>query len=168
MVQLDDHDVDDVEENEVLADARDKVCMLHYVCLGSKEYELCHQIDTYLFPTPKHNPPLLADATSQETKLIENSKSEPYIPVADPPHGASKASLPCEVAACPPAAPHTAAPSDPSQAITAPILNPTSGEPPKNLATRTSIGLRTDEVGAERDAMNLKDINKHLSSCQST
>lgn len=114
--KLDDHDVDDVEENEVLADARDKVCMLHYVCLGSKEYELCHQIDTYLFPTPERNPPLLADATSQETKLIENSKSEPYIPVADPPHEASKASLPNEVASCPPAAPHTAAPSDSSLA----------------------------------------------------
>lgn len=114
--KLDDHDVDDVEENEVLADARDKVCMLHYVCLGSKEYELCHQIDTSLFPTPERNPPLLADATRQEIKLIDNSKSEPYIPVADPPHGASKASLPNEVASCPPAAPHTAAPSDSSLA----------------------------------------------------
>ena len=152
----------------MLADARDKVCMLHYVCLGSKEYELCHQINTSLFPTPEHNPPLLADSTSQETKLIDNSKSEPYIPVADPPHGASKASLPHEVATCPPAAPYTAAPSDPSQAIMAPILNPTSGEPPKNLATRTSIGIRTDEVGEERDAMNLMDINENSSSRQST
>ena len=130
--KLDDHDVDDVEENEVLADARDKVCMLHYVCIGSKEYELCHQIDTSLFPTPEHNPPLLADATSQETKLIENSKSEPYIPVADPPHGASKASLPHEVAACPPAAPHTAAPSDSS-------LAPKQGDQsPKQSDIRTS------------------------------
>ena len=91
--KLDDHDVDDVEENEVLADARDKVCMLHYVCIGSKEYELCHQINPSLFPTPKHNPPLLADATSQETKLIDNSKSVPYRPVADPPYGDSKASF---------------------------------------------------------------------------
>ena len=61
----------------MLADARDKVCMLHYVCLGSKEYELCQQIDTSLFPTPKHNSPLLADATCQETKLIDNSNLSP-------------------------------------------------------------------------------------------
>ena len=44
--KLDDNDVDNVAENEVLADARDKVCMLHYVCFGSEEYELCHKMDT--------------------------------------------------------------------------------------------------------------------------
>ena len=51
---------------------------------------------------------------------------------------------------------------------TAPIRNPTSGEPTKNLATITTIGVRTDEVGEERDAMNLMVINENSSSCQST
>ena len=52
--------------------------------------------------------------------------------MADPPHGASKASLPHEVAACPPAAPHTAAPSDPS-------LAPKQGDQsPKQSDIRTS------------------------------
>ena len=45
--KLDDHDVDVVEENEVLADARDKVCMLHYVRFGSVEYESCQQMDAF-------------------------------------------------------------------------------------------------------------------------
>ena len=51
---------------------------------------------------------------------------------------------------------------------TAPIRNPTSGEPPKNLATTTKIGIRTDQVGKERDAMNLMDINENSSSRRST
>ena len=52
--------------------------------------------------------------------------------------------------------------------FTAPIRNPTSGEPPKNLATTTKIGVHTDQVGEERDAMNLMDINENSSSRRST
>ena len=39
---------------------------------------------------------------------------------------------------------------------------------PKNLAITTSIGVHTDEVGEERDAMNLMDINENSSSRRST
>ena len=121
--KLDDHDVDVVEENEVLADARDKVCMLHYVRFGSVEYESCQQMDTLLFPTPEHNLTLSAD--DPEHKVVDNSKSEPVISVADHPHGASKpacppdapsapSEVPHEEAACPPAAAQLAAPSAPA------------------------------------------------------
>ena len=32
--KLDDNDVDDVEENDMLLDVRDKAYMLHYICYG--------------------------------------------------------------------------------------------------------------------------------------
>ena len=35
--KLEDKDVDDVEENEMFLDVRDKAYMLHYICYGSEE-----------------------------------------------------------------------------------------------------------------------------------
>ena len=53
--KLDDNDGDDVEENDILLDVRDKVFMLHYICYGSEEYNLCYQEDKSLFPSLKVN-----------------------------------------------------------------------------------------------------------------
>ena len=45
--QLDDDDVDveEVEEKIVLEDAKDKAYMLHYICGGSEDYNVCYQQD---------------------------------------------------------------------------------------------------------------------------
>ena len=38
--KLDDNNVDDVEENDMLLDVRDKAYMLHYICYGSVQFAL--------------------------------------------------------------------------------------------------------------------------------
>ena len=43
--KLDDKDVEDVEENDMLLDVRDKAYMLHYICYESEEYKACLQDD---------------------------------------------------------------------------------------------------------------------------
>jgi hypothetical protein len=53
--KLDDKDVDDVKENVMLLDVREKAYMLHYICNGSEEYNLCYQADKSLFPSLKVN-----------------------------------------------------------------------------------------------------------------
>ena len=39
----------------MLLDVRDKAYMLHYICYGSEEYNLCYQEDKSLFPSLKVN-----------------------------------------------------------------------------------------------------------------
>ena len=53
--KLDDNDVDDVEENDMLLDVRDKAYMLHCICYESEEYNVCYQEDKSLFPSLKVN-----------------------------------------------------------------------------------------------------------------
>ena len=47
--QLDDDNVKEVEEKIVLQDAKDKAYMLHYICCGSEEYNICYQEDKSLY-----------------------------------------------------------------------------------------------------------------------
>ena len=54
--KLDDHEVDVVEEETVLEDARDKAYMLHYIHCGSEKYNMCYQEDKSLCSTPKDTP----------------------------------------------------------------------------------------------------------------
>ena len=84
--KLDDNDVDDVEENDTLLDVRDKAYMLHYICYGSEEYNLCYQEDKSLFPSLKVNHTALSQSenyatppntTQQETIEIKDSDTEP-------------------------------------------------------------------------------------------
>ena len=42
-----------MEEKNLLEDARDKAYMLHYICYGSEEYNLCYQEDHSLCSSPK-------------------------------------------------------------------------------------------------------------------
>ena len=81
-----DNDVDDVEENDMLLDVRDKAYMLHYICYGSEEYNVCYQEDKSLFPSLKVNHTALSrienfapppNTTHPETIEIEDSDIEP-------------------------------------------------------------------------------------------
>ena len=54
--QIDDDDVEEVEEEIVLQAAKDKVYLLHYICCGSEEYNLCYQEDNALCPSPDDTP----------------------------------------------------------------------------------------------------------------
>ena len=65
--KLDDNDVDDVEENDMLLDVRDKAYMLHYICYGSEEYNLCYQEDKSLFPSLKVNHTALSQSENYAT-----------------------------------------------------------------------------------------------------
>ena len=75
-----------MEENEKLLDVRDKAYMLHYICYGSEEYNLCYQEDKSLFPSLKVNHTALSQSenyatppnnTQQETIEIKDSDTEP-------------------------------------------------------------------------------------------
>ena len=86
MVQTNDKDVEDVEENDMLLDMRDKTYMLYYICYGSEEYNLCYQEGKSLFPSLKVNHTALSrsgnfatppNTTHPETIEIEDSDTEP-------------------------------------------------------------------------------------------
>ena len=141
-------------------------------------------------PTPVPNP-LSTVRAAESTEQLPESHAVNAAPVIPPtsthklPTPPTSVCVPSSIAGTTVAAEAAILPSQPASAVpsisattdtagaaqsstTAPIRNPTSGEPPKNLATTTTIGVRTDEVGEERDAMNLMDINENSSSCQST
>ena len=54
--QLNDEDVEEVEEKIVFQDAQDKAYMLHYICCGSDEYNVCYQEDKSLCSYTKNLP----------------------------------------------------------------------------------------------------------------
>ena len=141
-------------------------------------------------PTPVPNPPSTVGAAESTEQLPESHavNAAPVIPPTSthqllPPQ--TSVCVPLSIAGTTVAAEAAILSSQPASDVpsisattdtagaaqsstTAPICNPTSGEPPKNLATTTKIGVRTDEVEEERDGMNLKDINENSSSCRST
>ena len=141
-------------------------------------------------PTPIPNPPSTLGA-AESTEQLPESHAVNAAPVI-PPTSTHKLPPPSTSVCLPPsiarttvaaeaailsfqpasAVPSISATTDTAGAaqssFTAPIRNPTSGEPPKNLATTTTIGVRTDEVGEEKDAMNLMYINENSSSHRST
>ncbi len=113
-------------------------------------------------PTPVPNPPSTVGAAESTEQLPESHavNADPVIPPTSTHIVAEAAILSSQPASAVPSISATTDTAGAAQSsTTAPIRNPTSGEPPKNLATTTTIGIRTDEVGEERDAMNLMDIN---------
>lgn len=141
-------------------------------------------------PTPVPNPPSTVRAAESTEQLPESHavNAAPVIPPTSThklPTPPTSVCVPSSIAGTTVAAEAAILSSQPANAVpsisattdtpgaaqsstTAPIHNPTSGEPPKNLATTTTIGVRTDEVGEESDAMNLMDINENSSSRRST
>ena len=120
-------------------------------------------------PTPIPNPPSTLGAAESTEQLPESHavNAAPVIPPTST-HIAEEAAILSSQSAVPSISATTDTAGAAQSSFTAPIRNPTSGEPPKNLATTTKIGIRTDEVGEERDAMNLMDINENSSSRRST
>ncbi len=74
--QLDDEDVEEVEEKIVLEDAKDKAYMLHYICCGSEEYNVCYQEDKSLCSYPK-KAPIAIPATSTPKSSATPSDDRP-------------------------------------------------------------------------------------------
>ena len=74
--QLDDEDVEEVEEKIVLEDAKDKAYMLHYICCGSEEYNICYQEDKSLCSFPKSSP-MAVTATSTPKSSATPSATRP-------------------------------------------------------------------------------------------
>ena len=74
--QIDDEDVEIVEENIVLEDAKDKAYMLHYICCGSEEYNVCYQEDQSLCSYPK-NSAMAVPATSTPKSYATQSATRP-------------------------------------------------------------------------------------------
>ena len=122
-------------------------------------------------PTPIPNPPSTLGA-AESTEQLPESHAVNAAPVIHPTSThivAEAAFLSSQPASAVPSISATTDTAGAAQSsTTAPIRNPTSGEPTKNLATITTIGVRTDEVGQERDGINLMDINENSSSRRST
>jgi hypothetical protein len=74
--QLDDDDVEEVEEKIVLEDAKDKAYMLHYICCGSEEYNVCYQEDKSLCSYPQKSP-MTIPATSTPKSSATPSDDRP-------------------------------------------------------------------------------------------
>lgn len=74
--QIDDEDVEIVEENIVLEDAKDKAYMLHYICCGSEEYNVCYQEDQSLCSYPKKSA-MAVPATSTPKSYATPSATRP-------------------------------------------------------------------------------------------
>jgi hypothetical protein len=81
--QLDDDKVEEVEEKIVLQDAKDKAYMLHYICCGSEEYNVCYQEDKSLCSYTKKSPvavtatsTLKSSATPSDDRPPETSEKD--------------------------------------------------------------------------------------------
>ena len=101
--------------------------------------------DLLFLPTP--SPSLSSESTEQLTES-HAVNADPVIPPTSTHIVAEAAILSSQPASAVPSISATTDTAGAAQSsTTAPIRNPTSGEPPKNLATTTTIGVRTDEVG---------------------
>jgi len=120
-------------------------------------------------PTPVPNPPSTVGA-AESTEQLPESHAVNADPVISPTstHIVAEAAILSSQSAVPSISATTDTAGAAQSSTTAPIRNPTSGESTKNLATITTIGVRTDEVGEERDGINLMDINENSSSRRST
>jgi hypothetical protein len=65
-----------VEEKNVLEDAKDKTYMLHYICCGSEEYNVCYLEDESLRSYPKKSP-VAVTATSTPKSSATPSDDRP-------------------------------------------------------------------------------------------
>ena len=73
---IDNEDVEIVEENIVLEDAKYKAYMLHYICCGSEVYNACYQEDKSLCSYPKKSA-MAVPATSTPKSSATPSATRP-------------------------------------------------------------------------------------------